>query len=148
MHNNDLKYAAELMKKMLDNFANHPEKVIDLFAEDTVVEFPFAPGEAFGFPKKIEGKAAVFKYAQSLKLSLRDYKINPLSEWGQHSLSSSKMYLFEYKGDAFTVPGNKPYHQDMHAFVEVKDGKISLFREYWDAFYALTVFDAITLKSA
>lgn len=94
-----------------------------MFAEDVIVEFPFAPGEAFGFPKKIKGKPAIIKYAQSLKLSLRDYKINLLSEWGRYSLSDSKMYLFEYKGDAFTVPGNKPYEQDMNAFVEVANGK-------------------------
>jgi hypothetical protein len=148
MHHDDLKHAGELMKQMLDNFANNPEKIIDLFAEDAVVEFPFAPGEAYGFPKKIVGKAAILKYAQSLKLSLRDYKINPLSEWGRYSLSHSKMYLFEYKGDAFTVPANKPYHQDIHAFVEVSHGKITLFREYWDAFYALMLFGAIEVKSA
>jgi hypothetical protein len=148
MDHDDLKHAAELMKEMLDNFANHPEKVIDLFAEDAVVEFPYAPGEAFGFPKKIEGKPAILKYAQSLKLSLRDYKINPLSDWGCHSLSGSKKYLFEYAGDAFTVPGDKPYHQDIHAFVELVDGKIAYFQEFWDAFYALMVFGAITVKSA
>ncbi|CAI1761822.1 Ketosteroid isomerase-related protein [Serratia quinivorans] len=148
MHHQDLNHAAELMKKMLDNFANNPEKIIDLFSEDAVVEFPYAPGEALGFPKKLTGKAAILTYAKSLGLSLRDYKINPLSDWGRYTLSGTKTYLFEYTGDAITVSGNKPYHQDIHAFVKITHGKISHFCEYWDPFYALTVFDMVTVKTA
>lgn len=148
MHHHDLKHAAELMKTMLDNFANNPDEIIDLFAEDAVIEFPYAPGEAFGLPKKVEGKSAILKYAKSLQLSLRDYKINPLSEWGCFTLSDSKTYLFEYTGDAITVQGNKPYHQDIHAFVEVEHGKIAYFREYWDPLYAMMVFGMVTIKSA
>jgi ketosteroid isomerase-like protein len=148
MHHNELKHAAELMKKMLDNFVNNPEKIIDLFAEDAVIEFPYAPGEAYGFPKRVEGRAAILKYAKGLQSALRDYKINPLSDWGCYSLSGSKKFLFEYTGDAITVPDNKPYHQDIHAFVEVNHGKITYFEEYWDGFYAMMVFGAITVKSA
>lgn len=148
MHNHDLKHAAELMKAMLDNFANNPEKIIDLFAEDAVIEFPFAPGEKFGLPKKVEGKEAILKYAKSLQLSLRDYRINPLSEWGRYTLSDNKTYLFKYTGDAVTVNGNKPYHQDIHSFVEINNDKITHFTEFWDPLYALITFDMVTIKSA
>ena len=44
MHHDDLKHAAELMKKMLDNFSNNPEKINDLFSEYAVIEFPYSPG--------------------------------------------------------------------------------------------------------
>ncbi|MCC7007159.1 MAG: hypothetical protein IT497_11040 [Ottowia sp.] len=64
---------------------------------------------------------------------------------GQHAyhLEGTDMYLLEFTNDGKALPSGKHYHQNLHAIVKVKDGKITYFREYWDPYYALSKWDLI-----
>ncbi|MBM7117245.1 nuclear transport factor 2 family protein [Archangium primigenium] len=111
------------------------ERWLALFAEDAVVEFPYA--RSLGVPERLEGIAAIRGYfAQTPKhfLGLAFTNVR------RYLTTDPELAIAEVHGTATIATTGKPYAQDYVFFVKTRQGRISLYREYWDPLPGLEAF--------
>jgi ketosteroid isomerase-like protein len=94
--------------------------------EGLVLDFPFA--RLIGMPERIEGLAASKLYLDNVVASIkgltfRDLVVMPLAD--------PDTVLLEYKGRCAAPNGT--YDQRYITVMQFSDGRLSLFREYWDS---------------
>ncbi|MFE8005080.1 nuclear transport factor 2 family protein [Streptomyces sp. NPDC057418] len=99
---------------------------IALCDDDAVFEFPFAPN---GFPSKLEGREAVAAYMRGYPDSI-DLREIPRLEI--HALRDPDTVVAEWRGVGRVVASGAPYEMSYVAFVTVKDGRITRYRDYWN----------------
>ena len=106
-----------------------------LLHDDLVLEFPFA--ESIGMPARIVGKKDCVTYLNKVMealpgLKFRDIDIMPTPD--------PQSLVLEYKGGADTAFGH--YENVYAAFHQYRDGRLILFREYWNTKPVLDTFGA------
>jgi uncharacterized protein len=104
---------------------------VDLWAEDGVFEFPFAPP---GFPRRLDGKAAVRDYIKDYPnhidlAAFRDVQVHPTVD--------PDMLIVEMRAEGRIVATGKPYAMPYIYVLTVRDGKIVGYRDYWNPLVAL-----------
>ncbi|MGV9294267.1 MULTISPECIES: nuclear transport factor 2 family protein [Amycolatopsis] len=107
---------------------------VQLFAEDAVLEFPFAaPGE----PKRVEGRAALAEY-------LRNYPnlfdVREVAAKTVHQTTDPEVSIAEFELAGIAVATQKPYRLGYVVILTVRDG---LIRHYRDYFSPLAVIDVL-----
>ncbi|MFI9610566.1 nuclear transport factor 2 family protein [Streptomyces sp. NPDC052023] len=99
---------------------------VDLWAEDGVFEFPFAPQ---GWPRRLEGKAAVAAY-------MRDYPdhidLQDFADVKIHRTDDVRTVVVEMRGVGRLVKSGAPFDMTYIAVVTVADGRITHYRDYWN----------------
>ena len=102
------------------------DKFAELWAEDAVQDMPFSPE---GFPKRVEGKNALLEhYSTWPKISGQtNFTYNLVF----YPMQDSTMVFAEWRGDVEIIP-RRNYRQRYGGLFQVVDGKIELFREYYD----------------
>ncbi|RMI38648.1 hypothetical protein EBN88_16490 [Streptomyces triticirhizae] len=102
----------------------------DLFAEDGVMEFPFAPA---GTPRRLEGRAAIREVLGGAVERTRETGMR-LLDHGQytiHDTTDPEVIVVEFDAHGQAGPDGEirtcPYIQ----VLRVRDGEIVLFRDYW-----------------
>ncbi|MFF5515404.1 nuclear transport factor 2 family protein [Streptomyces coeruleorubidus] len=106
------------------------EKDIDawvgLWAEDGVMEFPFAPP---GRPRRLEGKEAVAAYMRPYPdhIDLHDFP-----DLRIHRTTDPETIVAEMRGVGRLVKTDSPYDMTYVAVVTVRDGLIASYRDYWN----------------
>nr|WP_286157448.1 nuclear transport factor 2 family protein [Streptosporangium nondiastaticum] len=99
---------------------------LDLWAEDGVMEFPFAPS---GRPGRLEGRAAVAAY-------MRDYPdhidLHDFPEVRIHETTDPGTIVVEMRGVGRWVKRGGPFDMTYIAVVSVRDGRFSSYRDYWN----------------
>jgi hypothetical protein len=113
------RYFELLSQKRMDEW-------LKLWAEDGVQDMPFSPK---GFPKRVEGKAAVAKHYSALPTSVGrmvfpDLKIYPTTD--------PNTFFVEFRGEIEVLATKKPYNNTYAGLFKFRDGKVTLFREYFD----------------
>ena len=99
----------------------------ELWAEDAVQDMPFSPE---GFPKRVEGKSALVRHYATLpgatgRMVFVDRVERPLLD--------PDAVLLEYRGEIEILPTGRDYDNTYAGlFVFDADGRITLFREYFD----------------
>ncbi|MFI5541848.1 nuclear transport factor 2 family protein [Nocardia sp. NPDC051900] len=123
---------AELAAKMLEAIG----KDMDFFwanaHPDLVLEFPYAP--SLGWPERVTGRENTEQFLANLAgvlpgLTFSDVRVMPLAE--------EDAVLLEYHGSA----GN--YDQNYITITRFRDGKLVLFREYFDTTEAARALSAV-----
>ncbi|MBB3125553.1 hypothetical protein FHS19_000207 [Paenibacillus rhizosphaerae] len=99
---------------------------LDLFDEDVVFEFPYAP-EAL--TQILNGKRALKEYLETLDTLL---EIRSFTEPLIHVSAESPVFIAQYEGSGTVLADGKPYEQKYISVVEVKNGKIVRFQDYWN----------------
>ncbi|MGI5502607.1 nuclear transport factor 2 family protein [Lentzea sp. CA-135723] len=99
-----------------------------LWAEDGVMEFPFAPP---GWPARLEGRAAIEDY-------LRDYpKMLDIRAFPKQVVHETPDVLVaEFDAEGVVVATGKPYRASYIAVITVRDGEIVNYRDYWNPLLA------------
>jgi ketosteroid isomerase-like protein len=99
---------------------------VDLWHEDGVLEFPFAPE---GWPRRLEGKAAVSGYMRHYPdhIDLHDFPEVRIHETGDPGI-----IVVEMRGVGRLVPTGEPFDMSYIAVVTVVDGLITHYRDYWN----------------
>jgi len=104
-----------------------------LWAEDGVLEFPFAEE---GFPRRVEGRAAVQEY-------LRDYPdlltVKGIPEQVVHQTTDPEVAVVEFTASGVVVATGTPYEMRYIAVITVRDGEIQHYRDYWSPAAAATI---------
>ncbi|TLS41052.1 nuclear transport factor 2 family protein [Streptomyces montanus] len=98
----------------------------DLWDDDGVLEFPFAPD---GWPKRLEGKAAVSDYMRHYPdhIDLHDFPDLKI-----HQTGDPETIVVEMRGVGRLVRSGDPYEMGYVAVVTVTNGFITHYRDYWN----------------
>ncbi|MFI6206721.1 nuclear transport factor 2 family protein [Streptomyces sp. NPDC051041] len=99
---------------------------VDLWADDGVFEFPFAPE---GWPKRLEGKAAVGAYMRHYPERI---ELHEFPELEIHRTEDPGTVVVEMRALGRLVQTGQPYDMTYIAVVTVADGRITRYRDYWN----------------
>ncbi|PWI46009.1 nuclear transport factor 2 family protein [Streptomyces sp. ICBB 8177] len=99
---------------------------VDLWDENGIFEFPFAPE---GWPKRLEGKAAVAGYMRDYPdhIDLHDFPYVEI-----HQTTAPETIVVEMRGVGRLVDTDSPFDMAYIAVVTVKNGLIAHYRDYWN----------------
>lgn len=97
----------------------------DLWAEDGVLEFPFASP---GYPRRLEGRAAIAEYLRGYP-DLLD--IREIIAKTRHETTDPEVSVVEFEVAGVVVASGKPYQLGYVAVLTVRDGQIRHYRDYW-----------------
>ncbi|MEG4457547.1 nuclear transport factor 2 family protein [Microcoleus sp. N9_A1] len=117
----------QLLTDHLALIGKDTEAWINLFAEDAVVEFPYAA--ALNAPERIEGKSAIYNHMKKMVAQMQDLVFTNVCEY---QTSNPNVLFAEVHGEAEIVATGRHYQQDYVMRLETKDGKIVHYREYWN----------------
>ncbi|MFF0515499.1 nuclear transport factor 2 family protein [Streptomyces sp. NPDC004250] len=110
------------LRLLLDK--NIPEWVA-LWAEDGLMEFPFAPD---GWPRRLEGKEAIAAYMRHYPdhIDMRDFP-----DLRIHQTTEPETIVVEMRGVGRLVETDAPLDVTYIAVVTVRDGHLTSYRDYW-----------------
>lgn len=133
--NTTTRHAAELLSLSVERLGTDLHGWLDLLTEDAVVEFPYA--ESLGHTGRLIGKPAIAEYfARALQafsgLTFRELRMYPGRD--------PSIAVAEVHGSAIITPTGKRYEQDYVMLVHSRDGRIALYREYWNPLPVLESF--------
>lgn len=99
---------------------------VGLWAEDGVMEFPFAPP---GWPGRLEGRDAIAAY-------MRDYPdhidLHDFPDLRIHRTTSPQTIVVEMRGVGRLVETGAPFDMTYIAVVSAQDGHFTSYRDYWN----------------
>lgn len=103
---------------------------IDLWADDGVLEFPFAPA---GRKSRYAGKTEILAYmkATAARMGAR-IKSEGLEYFTVRPLEDPSAACLEMAVRGRLLETGAPYRQTYISIIETRGGKISLYREYWN----------------
>ncbi|GAB7028831.1 nuclear transport factor 2 family protein [Streptomyces sp. NPDC021749] len=106
---------------------------VGLWAEDGVMEFPFAPP---GWPARLEGREAIAAYMRDYpdRIDLHDF---PEADLRIHETAEPRTIVVEMRGVGRLVETGRPFDMTYIAVVTVEDGRITSYRDYWNPLAAL-----------
>ncbi|SEF14359.1 hypothetical protein SAMN05428954_6963 [Streptomyces sp. 2112.3] len=98
---------------------------VALWAEDGLMEFPFAPD---GWPQRLEGKEAIAAYMRRYPdhIDLHDFP-----DLRIHQTTDPQTIVVEMRGVGRLVETDAPFDMTYIAVVAVRDGRITSYRDYW-----------------
>ena len=97
---------------------------LDMFCDDGVLETPYVPARA---SSAWRGKAVIADYLSSLSDTMVMQSMTLRS-----SRPTERGAVLEYSGDVYRSDHEVTFRQDYIAVIELRDGRIALFREYSD----------------
>ncbi|MVO84359.1 nuclear transport factor 2 family protein [Streptomyces sp. p1417] len=119
--------SADLFRKGIDLLlANDLEGWTDLFAEDGVAEFPFAPD---GYPRRIEGRDRIAAYLRGLGDHI-EYRAFPRVDI--HETTTPGTIVVEMRATGRAVATDGPFDMTYVAVVTAADGLFTHYRDYWN----------------
>lgn len=97
-----------------------------LWAEDGVMEFPFAPD---GWPQRLEGREAIAAYMRPYPdhIDLRDFP-----DLRIHRTTDPETLVVEMRGVGRLVHTGSPFEMTYIAVVTVQGGRFTSYRDYWN----------------
>jgi len=107
----------------------------EIYAEDLVVEFPYAPD---GHTRKLEGPEAFLAFFSRISSFAEGFSIGSAT-----LVSEGDRFTAEYHGSATFKSTGLPYEQDYVLVAIVKDGKLAHLKEHYDPLRVLRAMGEI-----
>jgi ketosteroid isomerase-like protein len=105
------------------------DELLDLFAEDVVFEFPYAPE---GLPRRLDGRN---------RLAAHLAQLGPLLEFDSFELDAShvcgNVVVLEFTCRGRGVRTGAAYDQTYISVVTLRNGRIACYRDYWNPLVVL-----------
>lgn len=114
----------------------------EMFAEDGVMEFPFAPPS---IPDVLEGRSAIANHLKWLPGLLT---IDSFSEPQVHRSEDGKTVILEFNCIGKATATGKPYNQSYVSIITMHNGRIQRYRDYWNPLVTLSIMDNDTATAA
>lgn len=111
------------------------ERWLELFTDDAVVEFPYAAG--LELPQRLEGREAIRRYFADTPKHFQGLVFTNVR---RYRTTAPDVALAEAHGSATIAVTGSGYEQDYVMLVKTRDGRISLYREYWNPLPGLRAF--------
>ncbi|WP_313803230.1 nuclear transport factor 2 family protein [Sphingobium sp.] len=108
---------------------------IDMFAEDGVMEFPFALP---GYPGRVDGKQAIADY-------LADYPdhLSLSAIHGPKFHHSGEVMIAEFSVEGTAVATGRPYNQRYISVITFQGDNIAMYRDYWNPVVAIEALGGV-----
>ena len=111
------------------------DELVALFADDAVMELPFAPGK---MPRRHEGKAAIAGFQEFARDSFSTFS---MTVDAIHETADPHVVIAEHRSDAVVAENGRPYRNHYVTFFTFDDdGRISSWREFYDAGVVVRAF--------
>ncbi|HEX5615072.1 MAG TPA: nuclear transport factor 2 family protein [Acidimicrobiia bacterium] len=112
------------------------EQMLEHYADDVVVELPYAPG---GMPKVHAGKDAAIAFMREAKNFFSSYTSEVDAVYP--AADDPDTVLAEVRGHGVAAPTGRPYEQTYVLVLRfAPDGKLRLWREYYDPGVVIKAF--------
>lgn len=118
--------AANIVDRALDLLlAQDMAGFVGLWAEDGVIEFPFA---APGYPQRVEGRAAIADYMRGYPdlLQIKDIPVKVV-----HQSIDPAVVIAEFEAAGIVTATGAPYRMRYIAVITLRDNQIETYRDYW-----------------
>lgn len=103
---------------------------IDLWADDGVLEFPFAPP---GRRSRYAGKPDILAYMKAVAVRMAGrIKTEGLDYFHMNPMLDPSTFCLEMGIKGRILETDAPYLQKYISIIETRGGKLSLYREYWN----------------
>ncbi|MFF0823135.1 nuclear transport factor 2 family protein [Micromonospora haikouensis] len=99
---------------------------IALFADDAVLELPFAPA---GQPDRVAGRAALHDYLIGYPQLL---DVREITDVTVHETADPTVVVAEFTASGVVVATGRPYQLRYIAVLTIRDGRIVRYRDYWN----------------
>lgn len=113
--------------------AGRLEEWIELWAEDGVLEFPFAPKER---RRAYHGRAEILAY---MKSAVGKFAIDGFERVKDYQMQDPEIAVIEAMIRGRTSLG-RPYNQSYVIFFETENGRLKHYREYWNPLVSIEAF--------
>ena len=123
-------FSAMLRSALGEAVAPDAATFLDMFAEDGVMEFPFAPP---GMPARLEGRTALAAHLERLRGMIVVASMGPPTVH-----RASDVVVLEFEGRGRGLATDKPYVQTYVSVIRIARGRIVHYRDYWDPLVVLT----------
>ncbi|QGQ99798.1 nuclear transport factor 2 family protein [Paenibacillus psychroresistens] len=100
--------------------------MLDLFDEEVIFEFPYVPKP---HSKQLVGKAALQQHLEMLEKMI---EITSFTTPIVHVSANSPVFFAQFEGSGTLLAEGKPYEQQYISVVELRDGKIVRYQDYWN----------------
>jgi ketosteroid isomerase-like protein len=105
--------------------AGEIDRWVELFTEDGVLEFPYAPA---GFPQSVRGKTELHEYMKNFP---EHFKVE-FTDLRFHETTDPALVIAEFASRGSALATGRPYNQRYISLVETRDGRISRYVDYWN----------------
>ncbi|WP_428390467.1 nuclear transport factor 2 family protein [Lichenicoccus sp.] len=120
---------------MLGNrLAPGAETFPEMFADDGVLEYPFAPP---GLNSPLVGRDAIFANFMRLRKILR---IDSVADAIEIETRNTDTVILEFSGTGAGVKTGEPYRQRYISVITLRNGHISRYKDYWNP---IALFQAV-----
>jgi ketosteroid isomerase-like protein len=111
------------------------DALVECFADDAVIEVPFAPGR---MPKQHRGRAAVREFLELAHDSFAPFTITVDSVYGT---DDANVVVAEFHSDGIVRTNGRPYQNRYVVFFTFDhEGRLTNWREYYDAGVVVRAF--------
>lgn len=134
MHNNHdplESFSGMLRSAIGDLLRPDAESFLKMFAEDGVMEFPYAPP---GVVARLDGRDALASHLQGLPEILQ---IDRMTAPVVHRTTNPEVVILEFGCIGRGVKTGEPYNQRYISVITVRDGLIVHYSDYWNPLVAL-----------
>ena len=98
---------------------------VNLFTEDAVLEFPYAPK---GYPSRVAGRPALLAHLEGFS---KTFQVE-FTELHYYETVDPSLVIAQLKCTGSALATGRPYDQTYLSVVETKDGLISRYVDYWN----------------
>lgn len=114
------------------------EEWVDLFTEDGILEFPYAPEDA-AFPSSVSGKKGLFDYMKNFP---EHFKVR-FENLHFHATQEPTLVIAEFTSNGHAISTGKPYMQKYISVVTTTpEAKIIKYVDFWNPIKAFEALDA------
>jgi ketosteroid isomerase-like protein len=111
------------------------DDLIELFAEDALMELPYAPGK---MEKRYDGKDAILRFQLFARDSFSSFA---MTIDAIHETADPHVVIAEHRSDGIVAENGRPYrNRYVTVFTFDDDGLVTGWREYYDAGVVVKAF--------
>ncbi|CAB3707063.1 putative protein YesE [Paraburkholderia sediminicola] len=126
--------APELLNEHFRTIKVDPQAWRKLFAFDAVLEMPYAPSHV---PSVLKGIDAIAQSVGGFFSQFSDFNIEVKKI---HRIEGEDAAIAEFTAKATVISTGKTYNQEYILYVRAENGKITLYREYFDGSRIVAAF--------
>jgi ketosteroid isomerase-like protein len=111
------------------------DELVELFADDAVMELPFAPGK---MPRSHVGKAAIGDFQKFARDAFSEFA---MTVDAIHETTDPKVVIAEHRSEAVVAENGRPYRNHYVTFFTFDEGGlVASWREFYDAGVVVRAF--------
>jgi uncharacterized protein len=117
----------EVFARLKKYFVSHDlDAAADVWAQDVVIETPFAPA---GAPRRIDGREQLLTIARAGRATL-PMRVDEVRDIAIHDTADPEVIVVEYEITATVTTTNRTASAPFIAVLHARDGRIVHWREY------------------